>query len=383
MNRGGQRVAPFAPPLRQAAQLARASPFQRACPRLGPPLPANARLASNDLTPALLAAQGLPGAGRRGGSHSSPPLPRGGASPPPRRQGASTPQPSSTLLEQMARRVLLSSGGQRGAPLGLPGGPGPWDPPAGVRDHPEAQALAEVYPELSAQIQLLSQQLAAVQAQLTTPTPRAEEPGERGAAPPAPTAGGGGVQAHVGRVLASPPAPRQPPPPAHEPAGWQAPASNPHPAPSTQHPGFTAEDLLKAFAAGGQHNGGDTAPSRGGAGGLEGSLAGAGGADPSLARTTPPPAQDPPPQLWGMLQALMQHPRSPDHGGSAAGRGQPARRDGEAPSASAMEQLTAALRAAGEAQAAPRGRDGGDGGSGRLPMSDMLALLTSMGRGGA
>ncbi|KAL4451581.1 hypothetical protein ABPG75_007243 [Micractinium tetrahymenae] len=349
-----------------------------------------------------------PGEGGRGGQGGWPPIG-------PLQPGGSGGQPSSTLLEQMARRVLLNSSGQGGsqgaAPGPLGGGGGSWVPPSDVREHPEAQALAAVYPELAAQIQLLSQQLQAVQAQLALVMPNLEDTGgggaaSAGAAPSVLGGGGGGgggsgggggpgdwkpslggPSASASRAPAAMAAARQPPP-LFPSSGWHPPASKTPPSSSgAGGGGFTAEDLLKAFAAGMQQSssggGGRAAPSKGGMGGLEDLLAKSAGLDLPSSRRAPPaaapasPAHDLPPSAWTMLQALLQQPGSPGRGGSSGG-GLPARLDAGGPSAAAIEQLTAALRAAGDGPPATGGRGSGGG---SLPMSDMFAFLASMGQG--
>lgn len=307
-------------------------------------------------------------------------------------------QPSSTLLEQMARRVLLSSGGQGGAPrgsqggaAGSPGGTRSWSPPSNVKDHPEAQALASVYPELAAQIQLLSQQLQAVQAQLAMVMPSSDDSGGGaggGSAGAAPSIVGGrephfgGPPASPGRATPAPPAPRQPPP-MFASSGSQA--SAPKPAPASSGGAFSAEDLLRAFAAGMQKSQGSSMSGRGGATGVEDQPRMSKGPDPPSTRRTPPPAeqapatQDLPPAAWNMLQALLKQPGSP---GRSGGCSLPVKLEPGASSASAIEQLSAALRAAGDKGMGTVGRGGGASDHGSAPIGDMFAFLASVGQGG-
>lgn len=353
------------------------------------------------------AVQGLSGAGPHPfpqRSRASPPPSEGGRGGWPPIGGAAGGQPSSTLLEQMARRVLLSSGGQggaqrssQGAASGPPNGATAWAPPSDVKDHPEAQSLAAVYPELAAQIQQLSQQLQAVQAQLAMVMPKSEGPGSAAGAAspgPAPSALGGsglssgvlgsrdlslgGPAASPGRATAAPLAARHPPP-LSVPSARQAPASKPASA-----GGFTAEDLLKAFAAGLQQSNGRSAPSKGGVAGLEELVAKATGLDLPARRTPPPPAapsppphaHDLPPAAWDMLQALMKQPGagSPGRGGAV-----PARLDAGTPPSSAIEQLSAALRAAGDVAVGTGSRSSRSEASDHssLPIGDMFAFLTA------
>lgn len=145
--------------------------------------------------------------------------------------GLAPKPPASALLEQMARRVMLSGESDQTV----------WAPPPAVRGHPEAQALASVYPELAAQISHLSRQLQLVQAQLAQVVPA-----PAGTHSAATTAAAATQSAPLGWQQAG-----------QEAAGASRGRSTAAPHPQQSQPGssFTAEDLMKAFAAGMQQQG--------------------------------------------------------------------------------------------------------------------------------